>query len=43
MLCTVGSATQLLTILASVVVPALGWGTPGVVMIVWLQSRDRHP
>ena len=30
-------------ILVSVAVPALGWSTPGVVMIVWLQSRDRHP
>lgn len=26
-----------------VAVPALGWSTPGVVMIAWLQSRDRHP
>ena len=39
----VGSTIQLLTILVSVAVPALGWSTPGVVMIVWLQSRDRHP
>lgn len=34
---------QLLTILVSVAVPAFGWSTPGVVMIFWLQSRDRHP
>lgn len=31
------------SILVSVVVPALGLGTPSVVMIVWLQSRDRDP